>query len=760
MKCSIAILLFSICVGAADVNVSVNDSAAVFLITYYAGDGDLSGRAPFVVATLDEGASGNFSLSVDPESLSVDPVAFTGSCAYTFWAQNATEWNAPVIAGLLTPSFRARVPQLSGCSCVNYFLDAAGATPIGGCSYYGEDDAMGEAFFGSNTSRWSMRVSSNGTLARIEALMVLDIGTLLSLPGVTVTSDGRTTVATWTLFVSTLSSTVPFGFPGDALNLDTESYPTSVEFMTSGAVWTALAPGGELSSFLLRPLSSSSKRLNDTSSLLWWDLEMYVRSPMRIGALGPVYINTTVAGAVFACSPGMPACTTIACGTIAQSTLPFVVGGGLTGTSNWVPYTVMLTCVSGLPGVGASSDWVLPPSTVNVGYSLEAGNTVVTDTTNTPSASFVTQAVVPSVHYSMQTIGTVTKTVQLLESTIRPSSSISQIVAANEGTSAVGGTVVYSQAIATYTTLVQPAPSSWQLTPTLALLVATTDEPTYNGDSVPLNESSVLHSDWCGLDRTDIQGAFVFLQSSSAGVMENVSIASELSSHIYGNDLVGVLKALVASNMTVTPAMLQSDIKGSTSQGLFAIPDTTGGFAVPVRNLFVSSTQDSFYLSICMVVKATPVAPVDVNGWYPLFYTNDAAVAATIPDATGNVVSPVLITGEFSIDYFMPWATSLGASCAANLSYPGLPPSTTLCSNKRRRILQDAQLFSTSSKVFSSRVKPIVFESRDYKPPEAHPKRAWVLLIVLMVGLSVGIVVILWPTGGAYGGTRGKKLAI
>lgn len=754
------------------VDVTINSTHVVLVLTFYSGasPGDPPGRGTFTFATFLAGDA-HRALPWDPSmptqnpatadafSYMADAHAFYGMCdpaAASAWPMvaNLTQWNESALGGVLSygltsPQMAGLTPQLAGCDCAAFSTGDGGYARARACDDPVVDDSPDSRVFyaasragasawavrqstcpaagacGSTSPNWAFQPAGASVACSLqtEAQLVLTLEEARALPGVTVVTDSTQVMLSWSVFTVEVDSTSPFGPQYvDSFTSRVLEHRYAVEYQTHGGVWTAFSPGGDLSSLLLRILSSSAMRVNATASTLTWSTMLYTRSPDELH-------NVTVsalagADARVECAVTSLACALPDCGGVAQAAMPSFLTVALTIASNWVPYAMAASCTVDFPDMIAStaSDWVLPTTTVAVGYGLSAGGVTITDTVAPPTVTFTTYLTVPGDTGVSETLTMTVRSVALSESSIAAAAGVSQVIEANAGGDAPTS-VVYSQAVAVYVDLAVAAPTTWQLRPRLTVLVGTSSAPTPTPAFGALTGDAVLESSWCGLDRSDLLGAFVFVDAGAGGEMNDApDVAAQLASPLYSEDLASHLAELLYGGNALPPGSVQGDImRGGAEHRLYAVPDANGGFAVPMRNTFVSQLYDGFYLTMCMVVSATVVEPQTLAGWSPLFYTYAAAVANSMPGSDGSTHAPLRVSGVFDIDYFMPWSPVGGMPlCSPNLTYPGLPPGTSATCGVRRRNL----LAAPSAQAFLPEVHTMHWRARTQ---EASVKRvhAW-----------------------------------
>ena len=798
------------------IDVVANATTLVVTLTYYTGDPTSQGRSPFVFATFSQ-ADANAAVPWDPSVQALnpptgvaflfltDPLAYTGMCdpaaaTYTPFprVENLTVWNSNALsphlgAGNTSQQFAGLTPQLVGCTCpAAVTTDSGYTTPLSctdGASY--TDSPSERVFYGSPSSSgaaWAVRQSTCPTTGacgaadggfqpdgasaacsiETQAQLVLGVSEALSMPNARSAQDASHTVLSWSLFTIEVASTSPPGLGVDSFSTRVLEHRYSVEYLTLGGVWTAMSPSGDTASLLLRVMSASAFRTNATAGTVTWHALMYSRSPTQLQS-AVVQSVVTQRSANISCTTISLACETPGCVAVAQESLPSFLISRLTQVDEWVPYSAVLTCTIDFARASyltLGSDWVLPTTTVTLAYELSVNGSTITDTQTPPVTQFEASLTLQGDAASSQSLATSVRSVVLSEASIAKAKSISDVIYANSD-AASADSIAYAQAIAAYIDLAEAAPAAWQLSPDVAVLVATAQQPTVVQQNDVLAEGAVLNASWCGLDRTDVLGAFVFADgdtSSSLSVvtqgtqlfniyiyLETVTSApfcvlfaaglrARLNSSLYGADLLGALEA-VLSNVSgvVSASMVQGDISGDTPGVAYAVPDAVGGFAIPLRNKFVSSQLDGFYLSLCAVVSAHPASAFQLDGWSPLYYTSDAALANTMPDADGSTHDPARISGRFPVDLYMPWKPAPGVSlCAANLSTPGLPPGATTCSGGRRVLLSGTPAGSAAKRSYAPSAHVVRFSARtpaagaSTRESEAYAS-FWVVIMVLFL---------------------------
>lgn len=429
-------------------------------------------------------------------------------------------------------------------------------------------------------------------------------------------------------------------------------------------------------------------------------------------------------------------CASSNCATIAQSAMPSDLVSGLTTASGsaglyWLPYYVTVTCHITALGSSAptavTQPLVIPSTTISIPYALadQSGN-LLTDEFNPPFVNVV------QVAYSAagQTDYTVAFTVQssliqLPESIIAADDTISDIIYDTETQPAIGSfsggnqTLQYSEAMAMKVQIVNADPptqaairSAWQLAPALMLMVAfdtsqSSGTPTSvdsSSTATPVESVGGLPASWCGLQQTNIVGAWAIVDSRSANADNTNAWLSQYTATVGGvtqlgptyNNIQDALSSglsteigsLLSNNAFTNIAALQYDIGPVNTNGLAShlarsgnltylpvatVPDASGGFAFPLRNrFFINGYAGGYELAFCSLVQAVPYLPLALGpsdgAIYPAYTTADAAMADTMASG-GNMFPPVAVWGDYIAGEAQP-------SSWIKFYVPSIPAST------------------------------------------------------------------------------------
>ena len=582
------------------------------------------------------------------------------------------------------------------------------------------------------TYRWkpvqNTQTSSSCGL-RTEAKYVTQTSTLANLPFTTTNAD--TGVTTFSLFSVEVGSTA--NATANSASPYVDSFQTRVlehkfQITTNkyGAVVVPIEAGDVLPPVLSRLVSSVITR--DAAVPYQADVQfvltMYVRQPNTITAANAATLPTSgqllletpaQAASAFSFQPVATVSGVAAtCGTLAAVAAPYTattgnafgcqLGGAFGGqacgmvtqqqlpsyiTANfnpnvinqpyyWVPYTMTLNCNFTLASsLSATSDLVVPSTTITINYGIMGNNTAVTDQRAPPFVSFNTYFTLQGQAVQTTAFPLTGRVVQIPESTTAGDATLSNMIYDSEALDVnTNQSIAYSEALAFKVQLTDPATrNQWQVIPALTMIaafsgsVSGTGAPvvnpspissTYTGFSV----SSPLDTGFCGLNRSDLVAAFVFdnvlslsvngltpLNVGANNVINSLGLFGDLQNALTPS-LQAKLAALVNANSFNNINLFQGNIFPAAAPvanqaQVFNVPDITGGFAVPMRNrLTINGQIGTYQIKFCALTEVAPYNASTRNGWYPLYPTPAAALADTASVGGAALLPPLEIWGQ------------------------------------------------------------------------------------------------------------------
>jgi hypothetical protein len=596
------------------------------------------------------------------------------------------------------------------------------------------------------TCRGAGFVQSGGQVCglRTEAMFVVETPRLQDLPFVTHNVELGT--STWSLFTVEVGSTSPFygtSWPVDSWVSRVIEHKFELVSNPYGSVVTSIDAGDFLAPVILRVRSMSATRASATDATVTFTMNLYVRQPNTLNSssvgeggvvagspelildtatmqsITPALALPAGSGVVASCAvfsaagPSKITCTRASCGLMTQTQLPSFVTSGFNPLTSqlgyyWLPYDATVQCTVTMAGAALTAPLPVPSTIVAFPYALRdtTQGRVITDTQSRPTVEFTTYFTVPGQKAPPAlTFPLVGSVVQIAEDAISTASTLSDLIYGSESASvAEKHRVAYSQAIAFKVQLAQQADrQQWQVRPALTLLAAFSDlaEPVGGASSISstftsLDSPGALPPSFCGLNRTDLTAAFVFVDNGVTDGMSPPAVSNGLITSLgrFGNIQSGLsaelnqrLAQLVTYNSESRTSLFQGSIMNPTmaasSNGqaaVFNVADASGGFAVPLRNrLRVSGTSGGYSVKFCSIVEVAPYKPSVRGGWYPVYPTADSAMADSDPAAGPPLV---LYGGNFTIGtgsmpgaaikYYVPASPISTARiiCAPSLSSP------------------------------------------------------------------------------------------
>ena len=451
----------------------------------------------------------------------------------------------------------------------------------------------------------------------------------------------------------------------------------------------------------------------------------------------------------------------------------------------WVQYYLKLSCELTAPrSISSYENFLVPGGSMQIVYELQSvsdGN-IITDMNSAPASTFSTPSfTLPGTTGPTVTFDLISRAVIIPEPLIATAVTASDLFVNSDALPGIQAPVQYSQAFAFTVQLSNIVTRAyWRVRPALALLVVSSGTDIMSGGNTQsvVSSSAQLSTDFCGLNRPDLAGVWALVDAGTgsgarsepdqlvdAGAWANgggltssifnISIADALDP-----ELLRLLQRVVA-NHTVSIASLQADLlSDGTALGRAAVvPDSTGGFAVPMRNRFIvgEKTLESYALIFCTITITEPYVPLVAFGAFPAYTDANAALIDTSavnngylsPIAVpGFVLDPVL--GDALMYYFpaVPISTS-GYICgdaaiiasgldAAHAAVVVIMPATSAVCQKflspasRRRLLATATPLSVNTMQTSSPQPPVALprmgvtlltmpDPTASPPPPPHP---------------------------------------
>ena len=338
----------------------------------------------------------------------------------------------------------------------------------------------------------------------------------------------------------------------------------------------------------------------------------------------------------------------------------------------WVQYYLKLACDLTAPGaISSYQDFLVPSGSVALQYELQnvATSRLLTDARTPPISVFSTPTfTLPGTSGPKVTFDMLTRAVIIPEELISSAVTLSDLFADSDGLQGVQAPIQFSQAFAFTVQLNNLVTRAyWRVRPVLALIVAASGTDILAGGNTQsvVSADAQLGTDFCGLNRPDLAGVWALVDvgtgsgarsepdqlvdagawvngGGSMSVIFNTSIANAF------DPLLSVLFQELVTNYTTDIAALQEDLlpSGAGAGRAAAIPDGSGGFAVPMRNRFVigGDPLTSHALIFCAVTITEPYMPLVAFGAFPA-YTDRAAALTDTSAVGGAYLEPIAVPG-------------------------------------------------------------------------------------------------------------------
>lgn len=729
-----------------------------------------------------------------------------------------------VMTGMTSVDLVGLTPQMAGCNCTSAIFDVASGRyhlfPVSPCVPLSAiaDTGSTKVYASSSTSdTWSIRQTTEATTQcsiRTEALTIYSLKEFMTLPWVVVTQQSGVRSLRLSLYSVEIGSTAPWnGKPvKDTFTKRVNEHTYLMEISVGGAVVVPIDGGAMLPPMIIRTMGNTLDRVSADTVEVVWRLSGYVKQPATsVGGASIVFdpeFMQTAAVQMFSpasfqvtCQPftadinssSTYSCSQPSCGTTPQAKLPTYVLRGFNPASlsqpfMWLVYDMRVRCrITDTTGPALLDEWSVPASEVRVHYGLRdtTQNQMVTDIFEPPFVTFTTSFTVAGVDASTVALDMVGSVFEI-EETSTAADTLSDIVYSNEHNSVASlHRFAYSQALAFRVQIARPADRlMWEVRPQLIVL-AVHGQPLQNKSPSTdmLSSGVVLDTSFCGLDRTDLMGAYVFVDSGGEGSMTFATVSggvpAELSqvgtlqvADIMTTSLRRMLAALVTNNNMTNSSLFRGGLGPShNDEGFFAVPDSEGGFAVPLRNrLSVKGVVGGVSVTFCALVSAQSHERFYRNGWFPLYRTLQAAERDSGALANGLIPAPLVYYGPSfasapgpsstkpseALKYYMPQAplSTSGVTCVDRAAGLPVPPSsmnytTPICTRfipggTRRRSLHTVQYDMSSvrpTSKYGATVPAVVFETQQQSSTfEAVKANERTQKYGVMVGVTVGVV--------------------
>ena len=339
----------------------------------------------------------------------------------------------------------------------------------------------------------------------------------------------------------------------------------------------------------------------------------------------------------------------------------------------------------------------------------------VTDTVNPPFVVFSTPpTTLPAVVSGDVNFELTARLVRLNNNTVAGATTLSELFSNPDALEPIAGAVAYSEAFAFSVQLADVATrAEWTVRPALVLMVAHSTD-VVGLSAVTISDSAQLDVDFCGLNSTDLVAAWVIMDggaSSGAGAepdtlvdaaswasgtaLTSLALGTSLA-NAFSPSLLATLQQAALTNNFTDIAGLQGSImpRGVPPQAVgrvAVVPDSSGGFALPVRNRFFNST--AYAISFCAVTVVEPYSQLVVGNpagaqWTFPAYTSRAAALADTGTVGGLVPPPIAVSGAAlgagdALLYFVPAApaSTAGVICGSSavLGVAASPPNSSQC---------------------------------------------------------------------------------
>ena len=406
-------------------------------------------------------------------------------------------------------------------------------------------------------------------------------------------------------------------------------------------------------------------------------------------------------------------CTMPGCETIPTSQLPGSLAGNLanalaTGNFHWVQYYLKITCdLSSPQAVSDYADYLVPTGLMTIPYALMTPDgTVITDTLQPPFVSFQTPSfTLPGTNGPELKFDLIARTVMVPEKAVSTSTTLSECFLDTDALDTMTGSVQYSEAFAFTVQLANVATrAAWTLKPSVVLLAVFLGDDLVGSSSAlgagwtqsQLSPTQQLDNTFCGLDRIDRVGLWALVDADTAGVASSAPDALVNATDWVNNVIAGKVNVGNATVLDAISPDLFSSLQDALTNNSFtdiaslgmelphapagtqgraaAVPDGSGGFAVPMRNRLTIDNRLSiagYAVMFCSIVLAVPYTPAIAFGTFPA-YTNAAAALADTQAFNGQQPPPLAVPGYVldpvngdALMYFIPSipATTAGFIC-------------------------------------------------------------------------------------------------
>ena len=371
----------------------------------------------------------------------------------------------------------------------------------------------------------------------------------------------------------------------------------------------------------------------------------------------------------------------------------------------------------------------------------DVSGTLITDSFVPPFVQFNTNPyILPALVAENVSFELSVRTVAIAERSISNATTLSDYFVDVDSMSSPAS-IEFSQAFAFSVQLVSQATRAlWTLRPSFVLMTVF-DGPQSGSAGVQnaLNPGQMLDESFCGMNRTDQIAAWGLVDvqrapnvSSAPDALLNAQSWLSSASDALSPGLVTAIEGVLSGSSFSDFTSLQGDIlppkAPSSSAGLAAaVPDGTGGFAVPLRNrLFVDASSAAGYtMMFCSVVTATPYTQLVAFGSFPVYTNKQAAMADSL--SVNGAFAPAFGVPGYVLDpkngdALMYWFPSMPAStssliCASiDVVGPYVPalvqnvvtiqsPSSPACQSFVKSISGRRRLLTTQKKLEFSALK-------------------------------------------------------
>jgi hypothetical protein len=739
----------------------------------------------------------------DPGAAASSPYSsaplFSGTPGYPLVSNLTQQPPLQPTASMSTANFVGVTAQAAGCACIAFATSAADivhtpaddqaratgsstfpcitSVPAGFMPYYTSAAATSTAVkprvnAAAASGGWALRQYvqlSEGTCPILtEALMVVPTTQLQSMPFVSTTTAGTTTSVSWAMFAVQVGSTAlwnPVSPRVDAFLSKAVQHRHTVDIFTGGAIVTSVSSSALAAPAVLRLQDAHAVRLSASTASVRVRLVLYLHqtgasaTSRRLLSTATLVLDPTTmagfpptlslgAGYSATCTPLVHgtdgtqpddnsfACDTASCTTIPKAALPTFLAPSA-GEGLWLAYRVYMTCtVTASSPTPAEAEWKLPASEVRIWYGLRtASGSLVTDAQEPPFVAFNLQYIsAPGLERKEVVFPLAGSVIYLNENTAR-AATLTDVLESNDGNDASQTRFSYSHALAFRVRLANQADqASWSVQSMLSLLVATRGSAQPSGWT-RMNSTKPLTTSWCGLGDEDTVALLAI-----RGDTPPTQWPAQTTTALDGRTMQMLQLAYEDNAITDGPG-LQGDLWNGTGARPLVVADTTGGFALPMRNrLRIAGTAGTYGVRMCSIVRLTPYRAAAVGGWFPLYPTSRSAAGVS-----NSGVRPVTVG---AVKYYMPNSAPL--RCAPDAVAPTLSgfqsASSAACVSAastlpagRRSLLQsfETEAVNTPTVVFEA-VEPMSHLVME-EPPAARLTKTKQPNTGLVVGLTLGI---------------------